>query len=480
MTQVTATVPIQGLGRELIQNLFVALRSAQLYDARNDTLRAAAERFVRSLEELLVVDRTARLEVGGDLIMVNDVRIRSELRSYSVHANLLRFFREMKIGGFEWEGVPQIGEAARFVSVVGRMEVADGGEDPVSRLRQRLVAEGLGAIKVIEPREEETEALLDDPDKRRRAERTYRHTVAVTRQLMESLRAGHSLRLTRMRRAVQSIVDQVFDDETLLVGLTNLRDYDEPTFTHSVNVCIFAVSLGQRIGLSRLELYELGMAGLLHDLGKVDVPRDVLLKSEALTEEEWEAMQRHPAYGVWRIMAGRQRGRVPAREILATFEHHLNVDLSGYPALRFPRKLALYSRIVAICDSFDAGTTPRVYKTDPITPAEMLLALDRWKGVRYDPILIKAFVGLLGIYPPGCVVLLDTQEIAVVLAIDADPRNINRPRVKVIVDAQGLYIDGAVVSLAERKKPGEFARTVIRVLDPERYGIDPAPYFLAG
>jgi HD-GYP domain-containing protein (c-di-GMP phosphodiesterase class II) len=480
VTQVAATVPIQGLGRELVHNLFVALRSAQLYDARNDTLRAAAERFVRTLEELLLVDRSARLEVGGDLILVNEVRIRSELRSYSVHANLLRFFREIGVGGFEWEAVPDVGEAARFVSVVGRMEIEDAEEDPVFRLRQRLVDEGLGGTRVLEPREEEAELLLDDPDKRKRAERTYRHTVAVTRQLMESLRAGHTLRLTRVRRAVQSIVDQVFDDETLLVGLTNLRDYDEPTFTHSVNVCIFAVSLGQRIGLSRLELYELGMAGLLHDLGKVDVPREVLLKSEALTDDEWEAMQRHPAFGVWRIMAGRQKSRVPAREMLATFEHHLNVDLSGYPVIRFPRRLALYSRIVAICDSFDAGTTPRVYKTDPITPAEMLQALERWKGVRYDPILIKAFVSLLGIYPPGCVVLLDTQEIAVVMAVDPDPRSINRPRVKLVVDSQGLHVDGMIVSLAERGPGGEFARTVIKVLEPERYGIDPARYFLVG
>lgn len=480
MTQLAATVPIQGLGRELVQNLFVALRSAQLYDARNDTLRAAADRLVRTLEELHLVDRCARLEVGGDLILVNDVRIRSELRSYSVHANLLRFFREMGIGGFEWDVAPDVGEAARFVSVVGRMELEDDSQDPVFRLREQLVEEGLGAFRVLEPREEETEDVLDDPDKRKRAERTYRHTVAVTRQLMESLRSGHTLRLTRVRRAVQSIVDQVFDDESLLVGLTNLRDYDEPTFTHSVNVCIFAVSLGQRIGLSRLELYELGMAGLLHDLGKVDVPRDVLLKSEALTDQEWEAMQRHPAFGVWRIMAGRQRGRVPAREMLSAFEHHLNVDLSGYPALRYPRKLSLYSRIVAICDSFDAGTTPRVYKADPITPAEMLQALERWKGVRYDPILIKAFVSLLGIYPPGCVVLLDTQEIAVVMAVDPDPRNINRPRVKLVVDAHGLHVDGQILSLAERTSSGEFARTVIKVLEPERYGIDSARYFLTG
>ena len=224
MSHVAATVPIQGLGRELVQNLFVALRSAQLYDARNDTLRAAAERFARTLEELQLVDRSARLEVGGDLILVNDVRIRSELRSYSVHANLLRFFREMGIGGFEWETAPDVGEAARFVSVVGRMELEDEDDDPVFRLRQRLVDEGLGGTRVLEPREEEADTLLDDPDKRRRAEKTYRHTVAVTRQLMESLRAGHTLRLTRVRRAVQSIVDQVFDDESHLVGLTNQRD----------------------------------------------------------------------------------------------------------------------------------------------------------------------------------------------------------------------------------------------------------------
>ncbi len=471
----TASGALQALGRELIQNLLVAVRSAQLYESSNATMRAAAERLARTVAELAQIAGVVRLEVSRDLVVVCDVRIRSELRHYSVQTNLLRFLRSIGVGGFEWNAEPDVERTVRFAQVIGRHS---GGEGSQTELQERLRAAGLGEVEVLPPHEEVLEPLTEDPDARARAERTYRHSVAVTRDFMDGLRAGKRLLPYRVRRAVQSIVDQVLEDETLLIGLTNLRDYDEPTFSHSVNVCIFAVALGQRIGLSRLELYDLGMAALLHDIGKVDVPTDVLNKAGALSDEEWSQMQRHTVYGPWRIIENRTSELMPVREALAAFEHHLNVDLSGYPELRESRELSFYSRIIAICDSFDAGTTPRVYKTDPITPDEMLRILLKWQGVRYDPILLKAFIGLLGIYPAGCLCLLDTLEIGVVVACESDPQYLDRPRVRLLADADGNRLDGPTVSLLDRASDGGFQRTIIKVLDPERYGIDPAQTFV--
>ncbi|HUP01592.1 MAG TPA: HD domain-containing phosphohydrolase [Gemmatimonadota bacterium] len=474
VSPVTASNPAGALGRDLVHNLFVALRSAQLYEPTNATLQAAAGRLSATIRELHLLDGVARFEVGRDIVLVNDARVRSELRSYTIHANIQRFFAALEIGGFEWTEVPDDGEAARFAGIVGRLE-GTGATTP-DRLAISLAESGIG-VAVLPPRPEAPRDPFEDPNRRARAERTYRHSVAVTRDLMESTRTGRALQRFRVRRAVQSIVDQVLEDETLLVGLTNLRDYDEPTFTHSVNVCIFAVSLGQKIGLTRLELYELGMAALLHDIGKVDVPHEVLNKAGALTREEWSVMRRHTRYGAWRLVADRTPGSMPIHEMLVAFEHHLHLDLTGYPNLFSDRRLCFYSKIVEICDSYDAGTTPRVYKSDPITPAQMIEILDRGKGVRWDPILIKAFISLLGLYPVGCYCLLDTMEKAVVVA--ADPENVHRPRVKLVYDPSGNPQEGPVVSLAERDAGGEFMRTVIKVLDPERDGIDVAGAFLA-
>jgi HD-GYP domain-containing protein (c-di-GMP phosphodiesterase class II) len=478
MKDLAVSSPLQTLGRELVQNLFVALRSAQLYEPSNATLRSAAKRLVDTIEELVRIDGLARLDVGGSTLLVNDQRVRSELRTHSIHMNLIRFLRTLGVGGFKWSQPFTIIHATRFVSALSRLEHT--AEDASLELvQQELTAAGVTGVELLPPQAESTDELRIDPNDRDRAERTYRHTVAVTSQLMESVRSGRTLQRHRVRRAVQSIVDQIMEDETLLLGLTNLRDYSEPTFTHCVNVSIFSIGLGQKIGLSRLELYDLGMAALLHDIGKSEVPPDVLNKPGKLEDAEWEWMKSHTWRGARRIIADRAPGTLPAREMLAAFEHHLHLDLSGYPKLFAPRELTFYTKIIEIADAFDAGTTPRIYKTDPITPAEMIGVLYEGRGKRFDAILVKAFISLLGIYPMGCVCLLDSFEIVVVVAADPDPINVHRPRAKIVADRNGNRIDGPIVSLAEKDEEGQFRRTVVAVVEPERYAIDLARVFLA-
>lgn len=477
MRTVAVSSPVQALGRDLVQNLFVALRSAQLYEPSNATLRAAAGRLSRTVMEIASVDGAVCLEVGPNILVVNDTRIRSELRTHSIHGNLIRFLRTMGVGGLVWNEPPDVDQAALLVAVLARTEQG-GGQADLESLVERLAKAGVKHVDVLGPRVETTEQIAIDPDARIRAERTYRHGVAVTAQLLESVRSGRSLQRHRVRRAVQTIVDQILEDETLLLGLTTLRDYSEPTFTHSVNVAIFAIALGQKIGLSRLELYDLGMAALLHDLGKTEVDNDVLNKPGALTPEEWHMMKSHTWRGVRRMVSDRPSGTLPVREILVAFEHHLHLDLSGYPELFAPREQSFYTRIVEIADAFDAGTTPRIYKTEPITPADMIQILYDGRGKRYDPVLVKAFIALLGIYPVGCVCVLDTYELVVVVAADPDPKNVHRPRVKILADYEGNRVDGPIVSLADKDTSNEFMRTVVAVVEPERYGVDVARVFL--
>ena len=127
--------------------------------------------------------------------------------------------------------------------------------------------------------------------------------------------------MAKVKRAVQSIVDQVLNNETSLIGLTAIRDYDEYTFTHSVNVCILAVAIGRKLSLTRLQLYDLGLAALLHDVGKARIPVEVLNKTTGLTEDEWKMMQMHPWQGVLTLFSMRGYGEIPHRQIVVAHEH---------------------------------------------------------------------------------------------------------------------------------------------------------------
>ena len=141
------------------------------------------------------------------------------------------------------------------------------------QLRGRLEQQGLTAFELGEPRDQP-----DDDERaksKERAKQTYTQSVAVTKDLMTSVRMGRSPNIKKIKRVVQGIVDQILNEETSLIGLTTIRDYDEYTFTHSVNVCIFSVALGKRLGFSKLQLYDLGMAALFHDIGKSRVPAEV-------------------------------------------------------------------------------------------------------------------------------------------------------------------------------------------------------------
>ena len=323
-------------------------------------------------------------------------------------------------------------------------------------------------------------ATYEDAEARKRAaKRTYEQSVAVTQEVINSVRMGRTASVKKVKRAVQNIVDQVLQNETSIVGLTTIRDYDQYTFNHSVNVCIFSVSVGKRLGLTKLQLYDLGLAALLHDVGKSRVPLEVLNKQGALTDDEWRIMQAHPWLGVLTLFGLRGYGEIPYRGIIVAFEHHMKNDFTGYPRTIRKRDLSVYSKIVAVADGFDAATSRRVYQTTPIQSDQVLREM--WQNRRrgYDPVLVKSLINLLGVYPVGTCVILDTYELAIVHAANPDASRLNRPVVRILCTAEGARLDpGPLVDLAETDANGSFQRSIIKVTDPAKFGINPSDYFV--
>jgi HD-GYP domain-containing protein (c-di-GMP phosphodiesterase class II) len=323
--------------------------------------------------------------------------------------------------------------------------------------------------------------VTDEEEERQKeqAKRTYQRSVAVTKEVINSVRMGRTASVKKVKRAVQAIVDQVLSDETSLIGLTTLRDYDDYTFTHSVNVCIFSVALGRKIGLTKLQLYDLGMAALFHDVGKSRVPLEVLNKDGSLTEEEWRIMQAHPWLGVLTLFGLRGYGEIPYRSMIGAYEHHMKVDLTGYPKSIRPRALSIFSKIIAVADGFDAATSRRTYQTVPIQPDAVLKEM--WENPKrgYEPIMVKAFINLIGIYPVGTMVILDSYELAIVQAANPNLEFVHRPIVRVISDPAGVITyPGFEANLSEQNADGSFVRSIIKVTTPEKYGIRIADYFV--
>ncbi|MCL4864484.1 MAG: HD domain-containing protein, partial [Gemmatimonadales bacterium] len=284
------------------------------------------------------------------------------------------------------------------------------------------------------------DAQGDEEQARAQAKRTYTHGVEVTKEVLSSIRLGRTANIRKVKRAVQMIVDQVLTNEASIIGLTTLRDYDEYTFMHSVNVCIFSVALGRKIGFNKIQLYDLGMAALLHDVGKASVDIQVLNKTANLTEAEWRLLQTHPWRGTLALFQLRGYDGIPYRSILVAHEHHMKTDLSGYPRHVRPRSLGLFSRLVAVADGFDAATTRRAYQSTPLEPDQVLREM--WENPKrgYDPIMVKALINLIGVYPVGTCVILDTFEVAVVSSLSPDRQQLNRPSVRVVLDVNGAMV----------------------------------------
>ena len=161
------------------------------------------------------------------------------------------------------------------------------------------------------------------------------------------------------------MVDLILEEEQLLIGMTSIKDYDEYTYNHSVNVSILSVALGQRIGLSKKALTELGIVALFHDIGKIEIPKEILNKSTNFTEQEWDIVKKHPSWGVRALLRMKKIDYSSIRAAITSFEHHMYSDLSGYPKPRQPLELDFYSKIVTLADNYDGMTSSRVYARIP-------------------------------------------------------------------------------------------------------------------
>ncbi len=465
----------QDEGRKILSTFYVALRALKLYPWENATVQ-------QSLRELhargtAIIEKEGLLEVRivGDFFFINETRLRLDLSNFSVFGSFARVLNNHQVGVVEVHRGVQPAEWATFLGLLLR---EPKGEEPFDVFLEALNATPIEHFEIAPTNDVPTES--DTDESMESAKITYAKSVKVAKDVMEDVRLGRAVNVRRMKRAVQGIVDQVLANEPSIVTMTTLRDFDEYTFTHSVNVCIFSVVIGQRIGLSRIQLYELGVGALFHDVGKMRIGSAIVNKSGALTDSEWARIQDHPTEGLLTLFEMKGFQDVPYRQMLIAYEHHQKVDASGYPKNRRPRTPGFFSRIVAVADAFDAGTSVRSYQYKPFAANEVLEEMRDNPARGFDPLLVRALINATGVFPVGTLVILDSLELAVVSRSNTDPAYLHKPTVRIISDAMGNPLSTPIpldLSLLD-PETGRAPKTIIKTTDPEKYGIKVADFLL--
>ncbi|MGC8685342.1 MAG: HD-GYP domain-containing protein [bacterium] len=285
--------------------------------------------------------------------------------------------------------------------------------------------------------------------------------------IMSELRLGHIPEHTKIKELINDLNDAMLKDKNTLLCLTMLQDYDEYTFNHSVNVGILSLSIGQELGLKNEELLYVGLAGILHDIGKTRVKREIILKPARLTDEEWVEMKKHPVHGKDIIYEIGGIGEKTAHFVLY---HHLKYNLSGYPAPVGLTSQPEGSMIVAIADTYDSMTTLRPYQKR-FDPKESIEFISSKAGEDFEPEYVKAFIRALGIYPVGSVVRLDSNEVGVVTR--ANETNPQRPFLKLIFDENGNPLNKIQEISLEEKNPSthQYKRTIVGTVGTALQGL---------
>jgi len=439
--------------REILLTLARAKREVGLFSADHPTGAAAVEEAHRILGAVLAGQPQLRIMVYEEAFYIARVLLLEDsVRLDAFLADLI----ERGISIVDFTAGLTVWELSRFLDLLNLPVAETRRVGAAAYLRQHRVRH----ISVRPPRSltpDDLSDLTSSPTD------LYRAGLRVAAGLYFQAAHGLPLVLKHAHKVVAFLARSLAVDPVPLLSLAALRTYDEESIHHPLNVAILALAVGVRARLDLPRLMVLGLAALLHDIGKARLPSGLLTRPWELGEEERAIAQRHPVHGAFilRHLTAEQR-----LAMVVAFEHHVGYDRSGYPALEAKPLPSPWSRVVAVLEFYDAAAHARRPHRLPVLPSDAVRFLLDEAGRRFDPVAVQALVSVVGLYPIGSLVELNTGALAVVLRPGrSDPA---RPTVRIVRGPGGAVVDAAVVDLAEVP-----VLEIVRALDPAQAAVDP-------
>jgi len=449
------TPPRLQLADELLRRFAATLRSAQLYSkghpiiARNLESLATALQLLHSLQPSVVVGLVA------DEVIVDDM----PMAKADTMGPLVRRLQTAGVERITIDRGVTMDELVLFVEAFTSVEQDHAIDRPSAFPPMAHVRVGRVTIG------QRVEGSATDMAT---IKRLYNDAVSAANSVYDSAQTEGKPDMSIARGMIDGLAQAVAHNRTALLALTTLKNYDNYTFTHMVNVSVLTMGQARGLGIDGPLLREFGLAALMHDIGKVRTPIEILNKPDRLDDAEFAIMKRHVLDGAEIL---RQTPDVPTLAPVVAFEHHLRIDGSGYPAGVTRASLNVGTMLCSIADVYDAMRSQRNYQQ--AFPTDRILeVLKRNDGKHFDQHLVRRFVQLIGIYPAGTIVRLDTGEVGVVQRVYApDPY---RPHVRVLIGRDGARLELPYdINLWETADNPQLPKAIVAPLDPADYSFDP-------
>ncbi len=404
----------------LIRSLGASLRNRGLYPPAHPLVRSPLEKCFSEVVPFFADRRELALAISEGTLVFEGVPI---FHLTSALDQFVRRLASLGIQGIVFEKGLSPRDLELFIGFLH--ETKDEGLS-ASAVQARIEERGVTHLRV--------KALDDEEDDHLLARRAYDNAVHVLISVMQEVRLGRIPSGAEPGEAVEDVGGMLTRNRDAVMALTLIKNFDEYTYTHSVNVCVIALAIADALGLSGPEKTEIGVAGLLHDVGKTQLALDLIRKPGKLTPAEFAEIRKHPEEGF--VLLGKMSHIRPDSAYMVR-EHHMRYDRQGYPTLGPEYAIHPRSQIIAVADCYDALTTMRSYQAAR-APLEALEIMENIAGQSIDGNLLAVLKNVMGAYPIGTLVRLSSMEVGVVTAVG--PHGEGPWKISVLVDSRGMTL----------------------------------------
>ena len=440
--------------KKFVQVLTAAVKGLRLYAVDHPATTKQVETLQDGLFTMLQHKKMIKMGLLEGTLFVEDHLIMQEFQAAT---ELVEMLESRELAGFEF----MAGLSANEIQSL--LHLLHSGSNKGQDFADALVSQGVKKIRAIA-------ATEDDEDEAQQPRKVYHKALKVVDQIFQDVRMGEIPSSEDAIKVVKDMAHLTMTEPHAMLALSMLKDYDNYTFTHSVNVSVLALAIGRACQLTEEQLKTLGLGGLLHDLGKLRVDVNIITKPGRLTDSEFDEIKEHPGYGAEII---KEMEGVTDEVMQIVHGHHLRYDRTGYPSNVPGEVISPLVEMTAIADAYDAMTTLRSYQR-PFTPRKAIARLKDVRGSSLHPDYVTHFIESLGPYPVGSLVRLDSNEIGLVTKVE--PKDTSLVDIKIIYDSAGTMLDDPYTIHLLPDQP----RKIIAEVDPQTKGIDVTNFFDLG